>query len=65
MEETVKVVITIQKKDLGKFIDKFGIEEYHYKNREISVDMTKLFDSAMSDLPAKSESAGSSSIDAF
>ena len=53
MEETMKVVITIKKADLPKFIDKFGIEEYHFKKDEVSIDMTKLFDDAMSQVAAK------------
>lgn len=52
-EETIKVVVTLKKKDLPAFIDKFGIEEYHYKKNEITIDMTRLFDSATADLPTK------------
>jgi hypothetical protein len=62
----MKVTVIIKKSDLDKFIDKFGIEEYHYKNHEITVDMTKLFDSAAADLPAKTESVEqTSSSDVF
>lgn len=52
-EETIKVVVTLKKKDLPAFIDKFGIEEYHYKKNEITIDMTNLFDDASAALPAK------------
>lgn len=50
MEETVKIVITIRKKNLPDFVDKFGITEYHFKNNEVAIDMTNLFDRAMQDV---------------
>ena len=59
MEETMKVVITIKKADLPKFIDKFGIEEYHFKKDEVTIDMTSLFDAAMSQVAVKSDPASS------
>ena len=66
MNDLIKVTVIIKKKDLDKFVDKFGIEEYHYKNHEITVDMTALFDSATADLPAKTESVEqTSSSDVF
>ena len=55
--DTIKVVITIKKQDLSKFVDKFGIEEYHFKKDQIDIDMTSLFDDAMSQVAAKSEPA--------
>lgn len=47
--ETLKVVITIKKEDLPKFIDKFQVEEYtvNTKRQEVTIDMTTLFDAAM------------------
>ena len=57
--DTIRVVITIRKDDLPKFVDKFGIEEYHYKKDQIDIDMTKLFDDAMSQVATKgSETSG-------
>ena len=57
--DTIKVVITIKKQDLSKFVDKFGIEEYHFKKDQIDIDMTNLFDDAMSQVATKTESAAS------
>ncbi len=59
MNDTIKVVITIRKQDLSKFVDKFGIEEYHFKKDEINIDMTELFDDAMSQVATKTEHAAS------
>ena len=59
MLEQIKIVITINKKDLPKFVDKFGIEEYHFKKNEISIDMTSLFDDAVSQLPEKQSTSES------
>lgn len=61
MEETIKVVVTLRKKDLPKFVDKFGIEEYHFKKGEITIDMTRLFDDAVEQLPSKSDSFSTTS----
>lgn len=57
--DTIKVVITIKKQDLSKFVDKFDIEEYHFKKDQIDIDMTNLFDDAMSQVATKTESAAS------
>jgi len=43
MKDTMKIVITINKEDLPKFIDKFNVTEYHFKNSEVTIDMTTLF----------------------
>lgn len=56
MGETIKVIIDIRKKDLPAFIDKFGISEYHFKDNQVSIDMTNLFDRAIKEVK---ESQGS------
>jgi len=61
-DETIEVVITIKKKDIFAFADKFGIKEYHYKNDKVTIDMTNLFDDAAAGLKEKPATSEDSTV---
>lgn len=64
MDETMKVIIMIRKKDLQKFVDKFQVEEYTVNNRkqEVTINMTEIFAAAEQQYSEKQVTTSESSL---